>query len=146
MSNKEDTMANVFHKIKVLRKRVGDVYPNLTVQELCAIVQFLANNWHKNKRKKIKLTEQQLTIYELLLKYNYNPTTVYKWLLLATAPEPIKQKVKQNEINIIQALNEKRKHRKYLKTNEKQFITAIIKCVELYISEPSENYPGRLDL
>jgi len=78
---------NVFEKVKGVREVVSDVYPELGVDELTRIVGFLANNWHGKKRKShVKLSQQQLMIYELLMRNGYNPATVYKWFLLADAP------------------------------------------------------------
>lgn len=134
---------NVFEKVKKVREVVGDVYPLLSVEELAGIVGFLSNHWHGKKRKRnIKLTQQQLLIYDLLLKNGFNPATVYKWLLLATAPGDVREQVRDG-VPIVKALRQRRKTQQLLSIDEKQFIEAVIKCVEQFVSEPGEGYPGR---
>ncbi len=136
---------NVFEKVKGVREVVKDVYPELGVEELARIVGFLANNWHGGKRKKtVSLTRQQLMVYDLLMKNGYNPATVYKWFLLATAPKDVREQVRQNNVPIVKALRYRRKARQLLGVDEKQFIEAVIKCVEMYVSEPGEGYPGKV--
>lgn len=136
---------NVFEKIKGVRKVVNGVYPELGVEELSRIVGFLANNWHGKKRKKhVCLTKQQLMVYDLLMKNGYNPATVYKWFLLATAPQDVREQVRQNNVPIVKALRYRRTSRQLLSVDEKRFIEAVIKCVEMYVSEPGEGYPGKV--
>lgn len=136
---------NVFEKLRRVRELVSSVYPDLSVAELAGVVEFLANNWHGNKRKKgVKLSQQQLTIYELLMSNSYNPTTVYRWLLLANSPKEIRDKVSNNELSIRDALKARRNHRNLLSVSDEQFISAVAKCIEMYISEPGEGYPGKV--
>jgi hypothetical protein len=145
MTSKEQKMGNVFQKIKQVQDLVKKLYPKMTLQELTQEVQFLTNNWHgKKKKKKIKLTQQQLTLYELFMKNSLNPSTVYGWLLIATAPSDLKEKVRHNELSIRNALAERKKQRQLLSTTDREFIDAIIKCVENFVSEPNENYPGKI--
>lgn len=72
---------NIFDKLKQLQESVKNVYPEMTLEEFAKIIEFLANNWHGSKRKKIQLTLKQLAVYEILTKEEYNPATVYRWLL-----------------------------------------------------------------
>ena len=135
MAGREVFGMNVFEKIRVVREVVGSVYPGLCVEELSRIVGFLANNWHGNKRKKhIRLTRQQLLVYDLLMKHGYNPATVYKWFLLATAPQDVREQVRQNNVPIVKALRYRRNARQFLSVDEKRFIEAVIKCVEIFVS------------
>ena len=136
---------NVFEKIHSLREGVKNIFPEMGFEELSKNVEFLANYWHGKKRKKgVRLNQQQLIIYELLSDQGYSPNTVYKWILLANAPQTIKEKVRNNEITIIQALSEKRKNKKETSVTEQQFIDTIIQCIENFVSEAGENYPGRV--
>lgn len=135
---------NVFEKVRKVREVVADVYPSLSDKELAGIVGFLSNHWHGKKRKRhVKLTKQQLMIYDLLIKNGYNPATVYKWFLLATAPGDVREQVRDG-VPIVKALRQRRKTQKILNIDEKQFIEAVIKCVEQFVSEPGEGYPGRM--
>ena len=137
-------MGNVFMKIKQIKDLVNEIYPKLSIEELTQEIQFLSNYWHGSKRKGgIKLTPQQLVIYELLVKNNYNPATAYRWLLLATAPKDLQEKVKYGELSIRDALKERKKEMSCISVTEREFMQAIIRCFELYLSEPGENYPGR---
>ncbi len=136
---------NIFQKVKTVRELVNAVYPILSLVEIKEILQFLANNWHGNKQKKhTTLTQQQLAIYELLINNSYNPATVYKWFLLATAPPEIKEKMAQEQISIRDALREKRKLNNYVSTTEQEFINAVISFMEKYLTEAGENYPGKV--
>ena len=137
---------NVFEKIKKVCLLVNDIYPDMALPEIKCIVGFLANHWHGNKRqKRVILTQQQLTIYELLLGHGYKPMTVYKWLLIASAPEPIQEKVREGVISFNQALKEKHQGRTYLQVNEQKFLRAIISCVETYFSGPMQSPMKRLE-
>jgi len=137
-------MGNVFTKIKEVKDLVKEVYPKLSMEELTQEIQFLSNYWHGNKRKRgTKLTQQQLVIYELLIKNNYNPATAYRWFLLATAPKELQEKVNYGELSIRDALKERKKELSCISVTEQEFMQAIIRCFELYLSEPGENYPGR---
>jgi len=136
---------NVFEKLRRVRELVSSVYPELGVAELAGVVEFLANNWHGNKRKRgVKLSQQQLTVYELLMSNSYNPTTVYRWLLLANSPHEIREQVSANKLSVRDALKARRKQKRLLSTSEEEFIDAVIKCVRMYVSEPGEGYPGRV--
>jgi|SRR3989344_4287389 len=135
---------NVFDKIKVLQEQVNSVFPEMSFEELKLNVGYLANFWHGKKRKNVTLSKEQLTIYEVLLKNDYNPATVYRWLLLATGPNEIKDKVRTGELSIRQALKFRREHKELVSTSEQEFIQAIIGCIENFVSEAGENYPGRV--
>jgi len=135
---------NVFQKIKIVREIIKEVFPKMEIEQLTQEVQFLANNWHGKKRKTgIKLTRQQMVLYDLLLKNQYYPDTVYRWLLLATAPEDVKEKLRNQEISIKTALNLRRQQKEYPSVTEREFMDTIINCIETFISEAGENYPGR---
>jgi len=135
---------NVFQKIKIVREIIKEVFPKMEIEQLTQEVQFLANNWHGKKRKTgIKLTRQQMVLYDLLLKNQYYPDTVYRWLLLATAPEDVKEKLRNQEISIKTALNLRRQQKEYPSVTEREFMDPIINCIETFISEAGENYPGR---
>ena len=136
---------NVFQKARNVRELVNDVYPQMAPDELKGIVGFLANYWHGNKRKRhVKLTKEQLTIYELLVSNSYNPATVYRWLLLAEVPGQIREHLHDKSISLHDALRQKRRQKRCLSIDERQFIDAVVKCVETFVSEPGEGYPGRV--
>ena len=134
---------NVFEKLKDVREIVRNVYPNLDVEELKVITQFLANKWHGNKRKNVKLTQKQMCVYELLLKNGHNPATVYKWILATSSPKEIRDKLRNNKISLRDALSQKKRLKPGISVDDRKFIDAVVKCIEMYISETGENYPGR---
>ena len=137
-------MANVFHKIKTIRELVKEIYPKLSIEDLTKEVGFLTNYWHSGKRQKgISLTQRQLILYELLIKNKYNPATVYRWLLLATAPTELQEDVKIGKLSIRTALTRRKQEMSSLSVTEREFMDAVIRCFEMYISEAGENYPGR---
>lgn len=137
---------NVFEKIKKVRGVVSSVYPEIGVEELTKIVGFLANSWHGKKRKRqTRLTPKQAMIYDLLIRNGYNPATVYKWLLLATGPKEVREQIKDNSTSIIKGLKQRKESRKALSVDEKKFIKEVIKCIEMFVSEPGEGYPGKVE-
>lgn len=136
---------NVFEKIKGVLEAVNLVFPDMGLDELGEIVQFLANNWHGSKKRKgVKLSRQQLTVYEILIEKGYSPATVYKWVLVTTAPSDVKDRLRRNSITVADALKQRRSERKYVSVNDKRFIEAVIRCVETFVSEPGEGYPGKV--
>ncbi len=59
---------------------------------------------HHYKEKRMDLNEKEMFLYDKLLKYGYNPSTVYKWFLLTKVPEDIKGRIQRQEISQRQAL------------------------------------------
>jgi len=54
-------------------------------------------------RQITKLGDVEAKTYDLLLKNNLNPKTVYEWLLLEDVPAHIKEKLVQKKINFLDA-------------------------------------------
>ena len=132
-----------FEKLKEVRKRVRDIYPKMSDEELMNIVGFIDRKWYGNKRRKgITLTKKQLTVYEILRQMGYKPFTVYKWILLWTAPQELREKVRKQELSIKQALTLRKAHTQYATPSEQEFMNAVVNCIELYFSDAGEGYPA----
>ncbi|MFH1591173.1 MAG: hypothetical protein ABIC95_04565, partial [archaeon] len=92
-------------KVKVLiEKELG-----LDEAALLKLLSKLSNKWQyrKNKRRGIALDKEELALYDLLVRNCYNPSTVYKWLLLERSPDDIKHKLKEGLIGVKDAYFQK---------------------------------------
>lgn len=82
---------------------------------------------------KAKLDNEEIIVYETLLKNKLNPSTVYRWLLVANSPEDIRLKVQSGQLSIRKALNHRNMIRKQFSTDDDKFIREVIWYVEEYI-------------
>ena len=125
---------NVFCKLKDLRSHVEKEMGVISDIELCKLTQRLANQWHyKNGKKGFRLSKQEAQLYEIYVKNHYNPSTVYKWLLLARTPQELREKIKQGSISQREAWAQKSEFRSCFNVSDKQLLHNIKDAVERYI-------------
>ena len=101
------------------------------------IVQRLANNWQYKsitQRRKIKLTEDEATLYEFLISHGHKPATVYRWILLAEAPQQIKMQLMNGELSQRDAHSAKAELKGLLNTTEDELMQDITECVRKYLT------------
>ncbi|HZX44084.1 MAG TPA: hypothetical protein VFF28_00215 [Candidatus Nanoarchaeia archaeon] len=91
----------LFEKIKVARNLIDESFPGLDGDSLMTMLCHIAH--HHYHEKMMDLNEREMFLYDKLLKYGYNPSTVYKWFLLTKVPEDIKGRIKRQEISQKQA-------------------------------------------
>ncbi len=134
------TKAEEFHG------RVQQIYPKMTLPELRKIVQVLRNYKYSKKRSDKILTQKELIIHDEVIKQGNSFNSVYRWLLLTDSPKKIKDKVRSGKMSLNEGLRKrsKIKDKNIPCLKNREFIQAIINCVEMYISDSGEDYPGRL--
>jgi len=128
-------MMDVFEKVENLKELIKRNVGKFSDDELYKIIEKLGNRWHyPNKRKKgLTLTNQETTIYELLLNHKINPSTAYKWLLVDRAPADIRFKVRSGVLSIRDALKSRKRMHGVGTTSERQLIRMVKDSFERYI-------------
>lgn len=121
---------NVFHKIRDVRKLLQPKLSEVEEGELIGLIRDAAK-FHYNKRR--KLSCDALKLYELLMKYSYNPYTVYRWFLLTKAPQETKDKLRLGEVSQRTAFKEKTEHKELLSTTERELVHEIFDRIERYV-------------
>ena len=127
---------NIFRKVKELKEGVAKEFPRLTEKELKQIVQKLANKWHyksSKERKKVKLTEIEGWVYSFLISRKYNPSTVYRWLLLKETPLSLREQLRNKEISQREASKVKREVKFIFNVTEKDIVRDVIDSIDKYI-------------
>lgn len=123
-------MRNIFEKIEAVKKLVSSQYGSLDSEELLDLVRVCARFHYK---KQASLSKNQAKMYELLINNNYNPDTVYKWLLLTKSHPELKSKLKVRAISQRKAFIEKNNVETVESYSEQDLLRDIIHCVERYI-------------
>jgi len=123
---------NVFEKADKVCKIVESEL-KVCRNDFFRVVGRLVNNWHQKSRRGVKLSKVEVMVYELLLRKKYNPSTVYRWLLVTSAPSEVRDKLKMGKISIREALQLRNKLRQQFSTNDEQFKKEVIWHIEEYI-------------
>lgn len=128
-------MMDVFDKVEHLKNLIERNVRKFSDDELYKIVEKLGNRWHyPNKRKKgLTLTDDETSVYQLLIDHKINPSTAYKWLLVDRAPADIRFKVRSGVIGIREALKSRKRMQGVGSTTERQFIRMIKDSFERYL-------------
>lgn len=107
---KQDTMQKSFiEKLEQLRKQLNSRFPQLDMQHFKELMAKIAHH-HYSKEKGMLLGETR-DLYHFLIENNYNPFTVYRWLLLERIPEDIRFQIKEHRISQKKAISEAFKRR-----------------------------------
>lgn len=132
MNNKKGKMFEQLSKLKGLLKTELKEYAST---ELKSSVQRLANWQYKSKKEKkeIKLTKEDAIIFDFLLKYKYNPSTVYRWLLLEESPKELQEQLILGTISLRDASKLKKTSKNELAVDEKKLRNMVLACVEQFI-------------
>ena len=94
---REDIAQNFVEKLNRLREQLGSRLPAVNMQYLTKMMCQIAH-YHYNKKQTILLGDEK-TIYTFLVEKNYNPFTVYRWLLLERVPEDIRFQLRERKIS-----------------------------------------------
>jgi len=107
---REDIAQNFIEKLNHLRKLLESRFPAYNMQHLTKNMCQIAHH-HYNKKQTILLGEES-KIYKFLIENEYNPFTVYRWLLLERIPEDIRFQLRERRISQKKAskIAFKRKH------------------------------------
>ena len=95
---RERTVQDYLRRLQSLKRRLYSEFRWLEGRDLCEIMGKLGH-YHYNKKKFILLGENR-NLYTFLIKDEFNPFTVYRWLLLERVPEDIKYQKKENYRNV----------------------------------------------
>ena len=124
---------NAFMKLRCFKDLVGVEVGTLEHAELKGVVEKLTNRWHGKSNRKVKLTKQEVAIYELLLENQLRPSTVYRWFLIAEAPAETRLAVSSGKLSIREALKQKRELKAILQPTEDDLLADIKDCIGRYI-------------
>lgn len=94
---REDISQNFVEKLNHLRKQLGSRLPLLNMQNLDKMMCQIAH-YHYNKKGTLLLGDEKI-IYLFLIENDYNPFTVYRWLLLERVPEDIRFQLRERRIS-----------------------------------------------
>ena len=101
---KEIRNLNVFEKMQYildLAKKRGIETDLQTLRKwMCHI-----SHYHGDRDYRKELTEEEAIFYDFLLKEDFSPATIYKWVLLSSSPSDIKMKLREGLISQKKALN-----------------------------------------
>ena len=94
---REDIAQNFLEKLNHLRKLLESRFPLYNMQHLTKSMCQIAH-YHYNKKGTYLLGEEK-PMYNFLIENNYNPFTVYRWLLLERVPEDIRFQLRERRIS-----------------------------------------------
>lgn len=95
---KQEIMQKSFiEKLEQLRKLLLSRFPSMEMHEFRETMAKIAHH-HYNKQKGMLLGETR-ELYNFLIENNYNPFTVYRWLLLERVPDDIRFQIKNKQIS-----------------------------------------------
>jgi len=86
---------NVFKEIESVKRLVAPLGLNKDSEKLRGII-LRCRKYRVGQVKKLDEVEAQ--VYEIFLKNNLHPKTVYEWMLLEDVPPHIKEKLEKNKI------------------------------------------------
>ena len=99
------SVVNVFEKVSRIKKLLTAHLGSLEEAQLLELVRGAAK-WHYKMKETIN--KEEAKVYELLLNEDYNPDTVYKWLLLSRSAHDLKNRLRMRLISQKKAFSEKK--------------------------------------
>ena len=97
----KNPVASPDEKFKIVRKLIVKEMPELEHKELRGMLSHIA---HYHYKKHLEVSEEEIQLYDLLLKNQLNPNTVYRWLLLSRINNDLKRSINQGKLTQKQAL------------------------------------------
>ena len=102
--------------------------------ELFNATQKLSNKWHYKKSKDVELTKKEAMLYEWYLNHNYNPSTIYKWMLLIKdAPVEVKEQLQRGQIGVSKARKMIQEYKELNCVSQQEFIRLVADNVNRYL-------------
>lgn len=92
---------NYFRKVDYIRRLIRQALPHVTSENMRIMVSHVAHN--KYGRKALPLTDDEIVVRDLFLRYGLSAGTVYGWFLITTMPEDIRYKVQRGMVTKGQA-------------------------------------------
>ncbi len=124
---------DVFAKLREIIETVMSEF-ELSQIELFQATQKLCNKWHYKKKKNVELTKKEVMLYEWYLNNNYNPSTIYKWMLLIKdAPDEVKDKLSNGQIGVSKARALVKEYKQLNCISQQEFIRVVADNVNRYL-------------
>ncbi|MBN1544321.1 hypothetical protein JW898_02560 [Candidatus Woesearchaeota archaeon] len=124
--NRKWKKMNVFERIEAIRQILKPVTKDTPDKELVGLV-LQVQSFREGKHK--ELNETQRAIYDLLMKHELSPKTVYCWLLLERAPSHVKEKLKARKVSIKDGMTMSYEWRRMMNTKAGKDIMAEMMAV-----------------
>ena len=123
----------VYDKLRLVKELVKKDLKHIDDKLLFQITAKLST-WHypKKRTKNMKLSKDDTMLYELYLNNNYNPSTVYKWMLACNSNEDIQKKLMNGEISLKKALSLP-KHTRKITQADSEMLYQIKMAVQKYV-------------
>ncbi len=123
----------VYDKYVRIHNTVRKIFPDIDKKKFFKIVATLST-WHYPKKRSDgqMLTKEQAMIYEWMLNNNYNPGTVYKWLLAMNTNKDNQDKLKKGSMSLKKAMK-CAKPFKHISKIEAEFMYHIKQCIQKYV-------------
>lgn len=86
---------NAISKLEEVKQIINNLFPDIKKNKISLLLSRCAH-YHYYKNQKINDEEQML--YDVLIKYGYNPYRVYKWYRLSLLPEDIKLYIENGKL------------------------------------------------
>jgi len=93
---------DVWKKIKFVERLIEESIGVVNGDDLYTMLGRISHYHYTTRQHGLK--EKELMIYEILIKNDLNPSTVYKWYCLTRTPQDLQQRIRSGKINQKQAL------------------------------------------
>lgn len=123
----------VYDKYVKIHNEIKKDFPNLGKKEFYKITAKLST-WHYPKKRweSQTLTKEETMIYEWMLNREYNPSTVYKWMLALNTNKDVQERLKNGVMSLKGAMK-CAKPFKHITEVESEFMYHIKQCIQRYI-------------
>ena len=75
---------NTLKNVENIKNIIQELFPNVKNRKISVMLSRCA---HYHYDKKSKIGTEDLMLYDVLVKYGYNPFRVYKWFRVSLLPE-----------------------------------------------------------
>ncbi|MFW6450428.1 MAG: hypothetical protein ACOCZ6_05220 [Nanoarchaeota archaeon] len=123
----------VYDKYRKIFGEVKKAFPEIDQKEFFRITSKLST-WHYPKKRwdTMTLSKQETAVYEWMLNNEYNPSTVYKWMLAMNTTKDIQNKMKKGTVSLKQAIKCGKPY-KHVTEVEAEFMYHIKQCIQRYV-------------
>ncbi len=83
-------------KVETVKEIIQSLFPEIKSKKIMLMLSRCAH-YHYDKKRELDTEERML--YDILLKYNYNPFRVYKWFRISLLPEDVKEEVEKGTLS-----------------------------------------------
>ena len=88
-------------KAEHIKQIIQKLFPDVKNKKISVM---LSRCGHYHYDKNAKIGTEELMLYDVLVKYGYNPFRVYKWFRVSLLPEDIKDDVEKGKLSQEKAL------------------------------------------